>query len=67
MRTEWVPHPALLAEYVGREAEVLAGRVGLVAIGDEEQLGQVGDGWAERLPSLEDFPYEKYGIIPQKP
>ncbi|KAI1168970.1 HAD-like domain-containing protein [Nemania serpens] len=67
MRTVWVPHPALLAEYVGKEAEVLAGRIGLVAIGDEEQLGQLGDGWAERLPSLEDFPYEKYGIIPQTP
>lgn len=24
--------------------------------------GQVGDGWAERLQSLEDFSYEKYGI-----
>ena len=24
--------------------------------------GKLGDGWAEILPSLEDFPYEKYGI-----
>jgi pseudouridine-5'-monophosphatase len=64
MRTVWVPHPALLEEYKGREHEVLAGRVGLFPIGDEEQLGQVGDGWAEQLPSLEDFPYGKYGIVP---
>ncbi|KAI1346189.1 HAD-like domain-containing protein [Xylaria sp. FL0043] len=65
MRVVWVPHPALLEEYVGREADVLAGRIGLVSIGDEEQLGQVGDGWAEVLGSLEDFPYEKYGIVLQ--
>ncbi|KAI1197193.1 HAD-like domain-containing protein [Nemania serpens] len=64
MRAVWVPHPALLAEYVGREAEVLAGRIGLVAVGDEGQLGQLGDGWAEQLSSLESFPYGKYGIIP---
>ena len=24
--------------------------------------GQVNDGWAERLVSLQDFPYQKYGI-----
>ncbi|KAI1108015.1 HAD-like domain-containing protein [Nemania sp. NC0429] len=65
MRVVWVPHPALLAEYVGREAEVLAGRIGLVPLGDEGQLGQLGDGWAEQLPSLENFPYERYGIFPR--
>ncbi|RWA08769.1 hypothetical protein EKO27_g6343 [Xylaria grammica] len=65
MRTVWVPHPALLKEYAGKEAEVLAGRSGLVSIGNEEQLGQLGDGWAEQLDSLENFPYEKYGIMPQ--
>ncbi|GAP91737.2 putative gs1-like protein [Rosellinia necatrix] len=68
MRVVWVPHPALVKEYAGREAEVLAGRIGLVDIGGENegQLGQLGDGWAEQLPSLEDFPYERYGIIPQE-
>ncbi|KAI0433066.1 HAD-like protein [Xylaria sp. FL1042] len=65
MRTVWVPHPALFEEYIGRQADVLAGRIGLVPIGDEEQLGQIGDGWAELLASLEDFPYEKYGIVLQ--
>ncbi|KAI3323259.1 HAD-like protein [Xylariaceae sp. AK1471] len=65
MRTIWVPHPALLDEYKGREPEVLAGRIGMVPIGNEEQLGEIGDGWAEQLPSLEDFPYEKYGIVLQ--
>jgi len=33
-----------------------------VEIGDEHQLGQLDDGWAARLPSLEDFPYAKFGI-----
>ncbi|KAF2970059.1 hypothetical protein GQX73_g3509 [Xylaria multiplex] len=67
MRVVWVPHLALLEEYAGKEAEILAGRTGLVVIGNEEQLGQPGDGWAVQLPSLENFPYEKYGIIPQAP
>jgi pseudouridine 5'-phosphatase len=62
MRVVWVPHPKLLAEYVGREREVLARRIGLVHIGDEDQIGQLDDGWAEQLPSLEDFPYAKFGI-----
>ncbi|KAK5627412.1 hypothetical protein RRF57_003127 [Xylaria bambusicola] len=64
MRVVWIPHPGVLEEYVGREAEVLAGRTGMVHIGDEDQLGQPGDGWGEQLRSLEDFPYERYGIIP---
>ncbi|KAI1130893.1 HAD-like domain-containing protein [Nemania abortiva] len=67
MRTVWIPHPGLLQEYRGKEAEVLAGRIGLVPIGNEEQLGQLGDGWAEQLPSLENFPYGRYGILPQEP
>jgi pseudouridine-5'-monophosphatase len=53
MRVVWVLHPELVAEFKNREKDVLAGRVGLVKIGD--------DGWAEYLPSLEDFPY-KFGI-----
>ncbi|KAG9231274.1 HAD-like domain-containing protein [Amylocarpus encephaloides] len=62
MRVVWVPHLALAAEYRGEEKDVLAGRVGLVAIGDEHQLGQVDDGWATSLPSLENFPYGDFGI-----
>ncbi|KAI0977200.1 HAD-like domain-containing protein [Xylaria arbuscula] len=63
MRTIWVPHPGLYEVYAGKEADVLAGRTGLVSIGNEEQLGQVGDGWAELQPTLEGFPYERYGIV----
>lgn len=63
MRVVWAPHSKLAAEYVGKEREVLAGRLGLVHIGNEEQLGVVGDGWADQLPSLENFPYERYGIV----
>lgn len=62
MRVIWVPHPGLAAEYTGRENKVLAGRTGLVEIGDKHQLGQFDDGWAEQLPSLEGFPYSKFGI-----
>ncbi|RYP00076.1 hypothetical protein DL763_001005 [Monosporascus cannonballus] len=62
MRVVWVPHPKLAAEYVSKEREVLAGRIRLVDIGNEEQLGVLDDGWGERLPSLESFPYERFGI-----
>jgi pseudouridine-5'-monophosphatase len=66
MRVIWVPHPGLATEYRGREKEVLAGRTGLVEIGDDWQLGEIDDGWAEQLPSLEVFPFEKYGIETSK-
>ncbi|KAI1458422.1 HAD-like protein [Annulohypoxylon moriforme] len=64
MRVVWVPHPNLAAEYKGQEKDVLAGRTALLPIGNDEQLGVVDDGWAEQLTSLENFPYEKFGIIP---
>lgn len=62
MRVVWCPHPMLKKEYHGREAEVLAGRTGEAGNVDPHQLGQIGDGWAEYLPTLVDFPYAKYGI-----
>ena len=49
-------------EYRGMWEEILAGKTGMVKIGDEEQLGEVGDGWAKSIMSLEEFNYEKYGI-----
>ncbi|KXJ92747.1 HAD-like domain-containing protein [Microdochium bolleyi] len=63
MQVMWVPHQEIAAQYRGKEEEVLAGRIGLVPIGNEEQLGQPGDGWAKQLPSLEAFPYARYGIV----
>jgi pseudouridine-5'-monophosphatase len=30
---------------------------------DLHQLGEVDDGWGEYLKSLENFDYEKYGIV----
>jgi pseudouridine-5'-monophosphatase len=63
MRCVWVPHPELHGEYKGREAEVLAGRTGVGGPEDSHQLGELDDGWADHLWSLEDFPYEKYGIV----
>ncbi len=68
MRVVWCPHPMLKTEYDGREAHVLAGRAGdAAARPDEHQLGQLGDGWADYLPSLVDFPYQKYGIVVPSP
>ncbi|KAL2109284.1 hypothetical protein VUR80DRAFT_2740 [Thermomyces stellatus] len=68
MRVVWCPLPTLAKEYAGMEAEVLAGRTNSAGEGvDEHQLGEIGDGWAEQVASLVDFPYEKYGIvIPQE-
>ncbi|KAH7007888.1 GS1 protein [Microdochium trichocladiopsis] len=62
MRVVWVPHPGLAQEYLGKEAKILAG-LGEDESPDLEQIGTVGDGWAEQLESLEEFPYEKYGIV----
>jgi pseudouridine-5'-monophosphatase len=65
MRVVWVPHPDLAVEYQAREKGVLAGRTGMSEIGDEWQLGEIDDGWAESIPSLDHFDYEKYGIVVQ--
>jgi pseudouridine 5'-phosphatase len=74
MRVVWCPHPGLLKEYVGREKEVLAGRTGEHKEADVEihdtsmiegspgYVGEIDDGWAELLHTLEDFQDEKYGI-----
>lgn len=62
MRVVWVPHPDLAVEYRARQQDVLAGRTGMIDLGEEWQLGKVGDGWAESISSLEDFNYKKYGI-----
>lgn len=73
MRVVWVPHTGLLNVFKDREKEVLAGLTGehkesdlpdgpsLVA-NHAGSVGEVDDGWAERLESLEDFNYSKYGI-----
>ncbi|KAL2863397.1 haloacid dehalogenase superfamily protein [Aspergillus lucknowensis] len=80
MRVIWCPHPGLLEEYKGREAEVLAGLTGehkeeekseqekeadeLVAarLQSAGKPGQLNDGLGDLLPTLENFPYERYGI-----
>ncbi|KAM0466842.1 hypothetical protein ACHAPV_000351 [Trichoderma viride] len=63
MRVVWVPHPDLADEYHESQKLVLAGRTGLIEIGDSWQLGEVDDGWAECISSLEQFDYNKYGIV----
>lgn len=62
MRVVWVPHQDVAAEYEDKQNLVLAGEMGTNALGDDWQLGKVGDGWAESIPSLENFDYRKYGI-----
>lgn len=74
MRVVWVPHPGLLDVYKDRVEEVLAGRTGEhdetdSAHQESEPLpgspgtpGELRDGWGERLDSLEDFNFTKYGI-----
>lgn len=73
MRVVWVPHPDLLVEFKGREAEVLAGAMGeadrddgqVGVSGDTGKAGEIGDGGGELRTSLEGFDYERYGIIPK--
>ena len=62
MLVVWVPHPDLAIEYQSRQKDVLAGRTGMFEIGDDWQLGQIDDGWAESIANLERFDYSKYGI-----
>jgi pseudouridine 5'-phosphatase len=74
MRVVWVPHPGLLDVYKDRVEEVLAGRTGehkdddldstsgQPLKGSPGEVGEIDDGWAERLESLEQFDYQKYGI-----
>lgn len=73
-RVIWCPHPGLLAEYKGQEKEVLAATTGSHKQEDLERagaskfeaspghVGEIDDGWAELLQSLEHFDYKKYGI-----
>ncbi len=63
MRVLWVPHSEVEKVFRGREEEVLAGRTVLVPIGNEKQLGEIGDGWATQLETLEGFPAERWGIV----
>jgi pseudouridine-5'-monophosphatase len=62
MRVVWVPHPDVAAEYGNKQKHVLAGKVGMNALGDDWELEGVDNGWAESISSLEDFDYLKYGI-----
>lgn len=64
MRVAWVPHPMLKKEYEGRDADILAGRMGAAGADvDTHQLGEHDDGWADYMLDLTHFPYEKYGIV----
>lgn len=69
MRVVWCPHPELLKEYKGREAEVLAGVANARKDDDNDEggedagrMGVIGDGWATRVTTLEGFDYGRYGI-----
>lgn len=60
IRVVWVPHPDVALDYQSEEKNILAGRTGMFEIGDDWQ--EVNAGWAEGIPSLENFDYERYGI-----
>ena len=75
MRVIWWPHKGLLEEYKGREKEVLAGLTGQLKeeevvdsdviedeLGLKEKPGEIDDGRAELLLSLEGFSFQRYGI-----
>ncbi|KAG5658648.1 hypothetical protein KAF25_010829 [Fusarium avenaceum] len=62
MRVVWVPHLDVAVEYQAVQKDVLAGRTGRFEVGDDWQLGGIDDGWAESIPSLKHFNYEKYDI-----
>jgi pseudouridine-5'-monophosphatase len=75
MRVVWVPHPGLAEVCQGREMDILMGKteadgrvLDFSSAGEKEvsvtqKLGlESEDGWAELRASLEDFPYQKYGI-----
>lgn len=75
MRVVWVPHPGLAKVCKGREMDVLMGRTeinGTVPDFDgAEENNDAGpqtenleseDGWVEMRVTLENFPYQKYGI-----
>ena len=74
MQVVWCPHPGLLKEYHGREKEVLAGLTNeyreeansAVEAADQQRvsgtLGRVDDGWAILVRSLEQFPFDRFGI-----
>jgi pseudouridine-5'-monophosphatase len=61
MRVVWCPHPELFREFEAQTEEVLAGKVD--AEGEDKGRGEIGDGWAEHLVTLKNFPYERYGIV----
>ncbi|EAA32779.1 hypothetical protein GE21DRAFT_6312 [Neurospora crassa] len=78
MRVVWCPHPMLKKEVDknGDAKLVLAGllnqadiekkkaQAGLTngKVDADDKPGEIDDGWADYLPSLLDFPYERYGI-----
>lgn len=70
MQVVWCPHEGLLKEYSGREERVLAGQMGEYKESDQVDNhgspGEIGDGWARLLHSLEDFSYADVGINVRK-
>lgn len=62
MRVIWVPHPDVLAEWEGKHKDVLAGTTGTSQLADEWHPGEMDDGQAETISSLEHFDYEKFDI-----
>ena len=73
MRVVWCPYEGLLEVYKNQVPEVLAGLTGAhkdpednghdtPAASNSGKPGSLNDGWGELVRTLENFPYEKYGI-----
>jgi len=59
MQVVWCPHPGLLNEYRGKEAEVLAGRTGM----SEEQKGEKEEEAGKTDPTTGDVKKDKAGQL----
>ncbi|KAF2762003.1 putative HAD superfamily hydrolase [Pseudovirgaria hyperparasitica] len=77
MQVVWCPHPGLLGEFKDQQELVLAGLTGEHKGGDASPEpnelipqgtrsigtpGDIDDGWATLLGTLENFPYARYSI-----
>ncbi|KAJ5751503.1 HAD-like protein [Penicillium nucicola] len=63
MRVVWVPHPELADQYdIGRN-DAISFSTGAVHTGQVRRAVSLYDSMVEVLPSLQDFSYDKYGIV----
>ncbi|KAJ5471930.1 hypothetical protein N7539_008499 [Penicillium diatomitis] len=62
MRVIWVPHPDLATEYQVSREGALTGGMGIISVGDDTGVREFDEDWVEKISSLAEFNYEKYGL-----